>query len=224
MKLFASLLAILFFAACNNNNNPSNTEMQNDSNNVVINNDSNNIVRRTDSININTGNNNTTADKLIIPGEKIGKALLNTNADSLEILFGKPDMSDAAMGKAWLTWYGKKRDEHNNKTELDIYTAYKDTSMREKTVQQIRTTSSYFHTENDIHVYGSLSEVRKAFPQMHKVKQSAEDEKKMLVFDDVQNGIAFEFENETGQKMCTGIFVHGKGKKVTDVYIVPPSE
>jgi hypothetical protein len=46
------------------------------------------------------------------------------DATNLETEFGKPDMSDAAMGKAWLTWYGKK-DEHNNKTELNIYTHIK---------------------------------------------------------------------------------------------------
>src|SRR4051794_3721472 len=70
------------------------------------------------------------ANKLIVPGKSIGKVELGMGDDKLEPEFGKSDMSDAAMGKAWLTWYGKKPDEHNNKTELNIYTTYKDTSMR----------------------------------------------------------------------------------------------
>ncbi|MBV9960963.1 MAG: hypothetical protein JO072_01835 [Parafilimonas sp.] len=163
----------------------------------------------------------TKADKLIVPGERIGKAVLNTNSDSLETLFGKADFSDAAMGKAWLTWYGK-RDEHNNKTELDIYTSYKDTSMREKSVQQIRTTSSYFNTGNNIHVYSSLEEIKEAFPQVHKIQQNMADAKKFIVYDDVQNGIAFTIVNTNGQKICTAIFVHLKGRKVTDIYIAAP--
>jgi hypothetical protein len=162
------------------------------------------------------------SNNVITPGKSIGKAVIGTNADSLELLFGKPDFSDATMGKAWLIWYGKKRDEHNNKTQLDIYTSYKDTSMREKTVQQIRTTSSYFITENGVQVYTSLNEIKQAFPSVIQIKQNGEDAKKFTVYDDIKNGIAFEIINVNGQQICRAIFVHTKGKKVTDIYIGAP--
>lgn len=42
------------------------------------------------------------SDSLIIPGESIGKVVLGENVASLQVL-GEPDLSDAAMGKAWLT-------------------------------------------------------------------------------------------------------------------------
>jgi hypothetical protein len=131
-------------------------------------------------------------------------------------------MSDAAMGKAWLTWYGKK-DEHNNRTELNIYTTYRDTSMREKSVQQIRTTSSFFSTGNNMHVYSSLDEIKKVFPGIQKLDQLANNGRNISVYDDVKNGIAFEIADANDQKICTAIIVHIKGRKVSDIYIPTPS-
>lgn len=155
------------------------------------------------------------AEELIVPGERIGKTALGTNAEELGKLLGPADESDAAMGKAWLTWYGKKRDEHNNRTELNIYTTYKDTSMREKTVQQIRVTSSYFRTAEGAGVYRSLEGIRKAFSRVVKVAEYRDDGQAIDVYDDKDSGIAFEIAKE----LCVGVIVHGKGKSVVDVYM-----
>ncbi|HEY8914967.1 MAG TPA: hypothetical protein VIM87_00975, partial [Chitinophaga sp.] len=70
------------------------------------------------------------SEKLVSAGKGIGKIDLGSNADKLTELLGKPDFSDAAMGKAWLTWYSKRRDEHNNRNELNIFTTYADSTMR----------------------------------------------------------------------------------------------
>ena len=208
------------FAACNSD---SEQTVRNDtSTNVVTQNKDSNTIISNDSANTSQDSVQTTANKIIIPGNRIGDAVLNMNADSLGILFGKPDMSDAAMGKAWITWYGKKRDEHNNKTELNIYTAYKDSNMRDRSVQQIRTSSSYFSTDNNIHVYSSLEDIQRAFPNAHKIDQNAEDAKRFVVYDDVQQGVAFQIVSANNSNICTGIFVHLKGKKVRDVYIDAP--
>ncbi len=228
MKKLSFIIVTVLLFACNNNNRSAQNNTSIDTNTAILDTGNNNKIvdtNRNDLSNdtgITNPINTTGSDKLIVPGEKIGRAVLNTNADSLEQLFGKPDMSDAAMGKAWLTWYGKKNDEHNNKTQLDIYTAYKDTGMREKSVQQVRTTSSFFNTGNGIHVYSSLNEIQKAFPEIHKVKQNEEDTKKFTVYDAVKDGIAFEIVNVNNQKICTAIFIHFKGKKVMDIYIASP--
>ena len=127
---------------------------------------------------------------LIVAGESVGKITLGTDASTLQSTLGKPDMSDAAMGKAWTTWYGKKRDEHNNKTELNIYTAYKDTSMREQTVQQIRTTSSFFTTADSMHVYSSLDDIKNKYA----VKKSAQyksEGRTINIYDDKQTRHCF---------------------------------
>lgn len=156
--------------------------------------------------------------RLIIAGERIGKVKLDEDVSSLEVL-GRPDKSDAAMGKAWLYWQGK-RDEHNNTTELDVYTAYEDSTMREKTVQQVRTTSSQFATANHIHVYSSLEEIEQKFPEIKKIAFYNEDGRNLLIYDAVEQGIAFEIAKANNQLICTGIIIHEKNKPVTEIYIM----
>jgi hypothetical protein len=155
--------------------------------------------------------------QLIVPGESIGNISIGTDATDLETLLGKPDASDAAMGKAWLTWNGK-RDEHNNVTSLNIYTTYKDSSMRQKTVQQIRTTSSSFSTVEDLHVYASLETIKDKFSAIKKRAHYTDEGTDIIIFDEQQKGIAFEIVAASGQQICTGIIVHKKGEAVTNVY------
>lgn len=118
-----------------------------------------------------------------------------------------------------LPWKGR-RDEHNNATELNVYTTYKDSTMNEKTVQQVRTTSSFFTTANNIHVYSSLSEIRQAFPLIQKSASYNEDGRNIHIYDVINEGIAFEVADAGSQQICTGIIVHQKGKKVTEIYIM----
>ena len=211
--------------ACNNKNSSTNTT----SDSVAIANDSEvNAATDSDEVDSVQDMNDSTVDSrsqeiggnpLIVPGESVGKISLGMDASNLQNILGKPDMSDAAMGKAWTIWYGKKRDEHNNKTELDIYTAYKDTSMRQHTVQQIRTTSSFFKTENGIHVYSSLDDIKKAFPFVKRSSKYKQNGVNITVFDDRNNGIAFETAPSDIQNICVGIIIHQKQKSVNDIYI-----
>jgi hypothetical protein len=158
-------------------------------------------------------------DRLIVPGESIGKTPLGMDAQNIETVLGKPDRSDAAMGKAWLTWYGKGRDEHNNKTELDIYTTYRDNSMREKTVQQIRVTSSFFKTSGGVGVYNSLDEIKRFFPALKQVARYKDDGRTIRIYDDVGKGISFDIAEAGKQLICVGVTVHLKGKPVAQTYI-----
>jgi hypothetical protein len=221
-KLFFSFLIFFLFNACNNapatNENTSTedtvtnqdtTAAQPDT--VVTNNDNKNVV-------VNDAENPESVP-LIIAGESVGKITLGTDASTLQNILGKPDMSDAAMGKAWTTWYGKKPDEHNNKTELDIYTAYKDTSMREQTVQQIRTTSSFFVTADSLHVYSSLGEIKNKYA-VKKVSQYKAEGRTTNIYDDKSDGIAFEIASANEQNICIGIIIHTKNKSVNDIYIM----
>ncbi len=217
------LLTTVFFAACGNNTKQVAKDQISDTSTTAA------VVTERKDTNATSPAIKQSVDEVaasnnvVIPGKSIGKVEIGMIDTSLETLFGKPDLSDAAMGKAWLTWYGKKPDEHNNKTQLDVYTAYKDTSMRDKSVQQIRTTSSFFKTEQNVHVYSSLDDIQKAFPAIKKVPQSADDAKKFMVYDDVNNGIAFEIVDANDQQICRAIFIHVKGKGVRDIYIAAPS-
>ena len=217
-KLFISLFIFFLFTACNNapatNNDTSNKDSITTQPDTIIKHD-------TTAVNNDTIKNveTTEGEPLIIAGKSVGKVSLGTDASTLQNILGKPDMSDAAMGKAWITWYGKKPNEHNNKTELDIYTAYKDTSMREQTVQQIRTTSSFFSTADSVHVYSSLDDIKNKYA----VKKSARynsDNRTINIYDDKSRGIAFEIASAGTQTICTGIIIHPKNKSVNDIYIM----
>ena len=157
------------------------------------------------------------ADK-IIPGERIGKIALGQTPETFVHILGKPDSSDAAMGKAWMTWMGK-RDEHNNKTELNVYVTYKDSTMKEKVVKQIRTTSSSFSTREGIHVYSSLNEIKVKYADIKEAASFASATRHFIIYDDVDSGIAFDIVDANGQKICTGITVHPPGQPVTETYI-----
>jgi len=155
--------------------------------------------------------------KILIAGERAGKIILNSSAENLEGLIGKADLSDAAMGKAWQTWYGSS-DTAAQRTELNIYTAYSDKKMVKHTVQQIRVTSPFFTTTTGIHVNSKLREITTAYPQATKAATFRSQQKSVLLYDDQPGGIAFEVQ--AADSVCKGIIIHQKGKKVTDIYIM----
>jgi hypothetical protein len=221
MKYLFLIIALLFFEACNQQPNTEN----NAADSAAITNDAKprerdalSDINKSGKTNNDTITNEGPANKVIVPGKSIGNIEIGMDDSGLEA-FGKPDMSDAAMGKAWITWYGKKPDEHNNKTQLNVYTAYKDTSMRAKTVQQIRTTSSFFETAGGLHVNASLSDIKQQYPKLKKVAVYTDDGRKIDIYDAQQQGIAFEIVNANQQQICTGIIIHKSGVKVTQVYI-----
>jgi len=149
----------------------------------------------------------------IIPGERIGLTKLKENVETLSEL-GKPDFSDSAMGKSWATWISKD-DEKN---ELNIYSTYKNSEMKEKVVRQIRITSPKFQTPSEISTGKSLQEAQKAFQDIKLVAKYTDQKAKnrVEIYDSQVNGIAFEFiQNE-----CAAIIVHTKGKKVIEEYIM----
>lgn len=163
--------------------------------------------------------------RLIIPGKQVGKLKIADSDSLMFVLLGKADFSDAAMGKAWITWYGKK-DVHNNRTELNVYTTYRDTSMRDKAVQQIRTTSAYFATTSGIRVYDSYSRIQELYPHLVYKAKYKDNDRTIKVYDETGQGIAFETAMDGAEEICTGIIVHRPGYEVTAVYLSlhPPIE
>lgn len=153
----------------------------------------------------------------IIPGRYIGAIFLGENPDSVLDALGKPDFSDAAMGKAWLTWWGK-RDEHNNQTQLDVYVTYKDSSMSTRSVQQIRTTSSNYQLADSLHVYSSLQSLQGTYPDLAYTGSYQEDGREIKIYDAEAAGVAFEIAEAGTQRICTGIIIHLPGKAVNNVY------
>ena len=152
---------------------------------------------------------------LIVPGQSIGNVVIEMDAGQIEKLLGKPDLSDAAMGKAWLTWFSKVSDTITG-NELNIYTEYKDNEMAEKVVRQIRITSDEFQTADGISTGKTLDEISKIFSEIKLVGQyDTSTSHPVSVYDAVEKGIAFEVEHN----VCTGIIIHSKGRAVSEEYI-----
>ena len=161
----------------------------------------------------------TNNSQLIIAGKQIGRIVIGMPADSLQPMLGKPDRSDAAMGKAWLSWYNKKRDEHNNRVSLDIFTAYADNTMEKKNVQQVRTTATNYSTDKGVKVYSDLANIQQQYPGVvnsGKYKELNSD-RVFTLYDDLNSGIAFEIIEANNQQICIGIIVHIPGKKLIEI-------
>ena len=160
-----------------------------------------------------------TSGQSIVPGKQIGRIVLGMPADSLQPLLGKPDRSDAAMGKAWLSWYNAKRDERNNRISLDVFTAYADSTMKKKNVQQVRTTSTEYSTSTGLKVYDDLATIQQKHPGVAfggKYKELNSD-RVFSLYDDLNSGIAFEIVEANQQTICIGIIVHYPGKTIIEI-------
>ena len=157
---------------------------------------------------------------LIIPGTSIGTTVLGENATTLSSL-GQPDLSDAAMGKAWMSWYSDKPAVHGVKTELMVSTGYKDSEMKEKIIKVIRTNSPDFKTSGGNGVGVSVLSIVEEFPNIKATSEytNTETGQKIQIFDDEASGIAFEIRNEIDKK-CIGITVHLKNKPAGNEYVV----
>jgi hypothetical protein len=172
-----------------------------------------------------TKDDNVSSNNLIIPGKQIGKTQIGDDPETLIKNLGKPDSSDAAMGKAWLFWNGK-RDVHNNKTLLAVYTTYKDNTMKEKIVKLIYSTSSFFKTNNGVGVYSDLDEIKKQFPELLHVSQFKErkSERMIHIYTDKDQGIAFETAEARDQQICIAVTVYMPNENLLDLYIPLHSE
>lgn len=159
-----------------------------------------------------TGNTSRPLTMLIVPGEKIGGIALGQTAESLRIL-GTPSKQDAAMGKAWMTWTGP------DARELNIFTTYRDDTMKEKVVKLIRTTSPEFRTESGAGPGQAADSVRKAFPSLEKAAAyTTADNHHITLWANKTAGIAFETDFTNGQNTCVGVIVFEKGTDVTAFY------
>lgn len=155
----------------------------------------------------------------IIPGQSIGNVSLEQDSETLAFL-GDADLSDAAMGKAWLTWYSANSKLVNGKSELNIFTTYKDGDMKEKVVRQIRITSPDFMTDSGIKTGMPFSEIEKLIPNPEYIGnfKNPGSADRVELYDDTAMGIAFEILNTGSEKTCVAIIVHPKDRKVTEEY------
>jgi hypothetical protein len=206
--LSSVLLSFLLLAACHNPEGSQNNTASKDTSDLSA------VNAQTD---VSEASHRGSSSDQIIPGRYIGPIFLGESPDSVLDALGKPDFSDAAMGKAWLTWRGK-RDEHNNQTQLDVYVTYKDSSMSTRSVQQIRTTSSNYQLADSLHVYSSFQSLQGTYPDLAYTGSYQEDGREIKIYDAEAAGVAFEIVEAGTQRICTGIIIHLPGTAVNNVY------
>jgi hypothetical protein len=220
MKIIILAIIIVFLnIACQNTANNTNADIATQTDSAVA---SGSDQPKKDSV---SKDENGSLNDLIIPGKQIGKTQIGDDPEILVKNLGKPDSSDAAMGKAWLFWNGK-RDEHNNKNLLAVYTTYKDNTMKEKIVKLIYSTSSFFKTSNGVGVYSDLDEIKKQFPGLQQVTQFKErnSERMIYIYADKNQGIAFETAEARDQQICIAVTVYIPNENLLDLYIPLHSE
>lgn len=130
---------------------------------------------------------------LIVPGRSVGEISLGDDIHMLNKLLGKPDLSDAAMGKAWGIWFSKDSVD-GMRNEIAIYSAYRDTSMRVKEVKQIRFTAGQFKTQDGYSTGRTLNDTKLKFPAIEKIVSYLNEKlDTVTVYDSKADGISFEF-------------------------------
>jgi hypothetical protein len=138
---------------------------------------------------------------LIVPGHSMGRTALGPHGDSYLKRLPKPNASDAGMSQLRLVWVSKPMTGKPH--TLFIHTvsngALNIKPYSDVTIDQIRVTSPYFHTQSGIHTGSTLAAIRKQFPHLHNVQEKGVYESK---------GIAFEFDSPVNsQSRCVAIAV-----------------
>jgi len=157
--------------------------------------------------------------QLIIPGKSIGQTAINMKAEEVNKRLGKGDKSNAAMGKAWAIWYSKPTARDTIRKEATIYFVTNMGGPDEASrVKQIRVTSAYFKTADNLGVGSKLEFIQPAFPHLKQVTSYASNQtnQPITILDDIATGIAFEINPDN---TCVAAVVHEPQQPVNTTYI-----
>jgi hypothetical protein len=155
------------------------------------------------------------SDHLIVPGQSIGDITLNENADSVFKILGKPDSSDAAMGKMVATWI-KHHDTTTYETQV-FFSRQMGVGDEASRVKEIRVTGPDFKTANYLGTGVTMQSIIEKYNfNLVKAAQYMAGSKRFFIFDDVVAGISFEVNNK---RICTGIIVHTPNENSTAQYL-----
>ena len=146
---------------------------------------------------------------LIVPGSRLGAVRLGSNGAEVLKSLPKPYVVDSGMSQTRQVW--RSRRAGGNYDTLFIHTVSNGVidakPVEGITIDLIRSTAKRFHTANGISVGSPFKPIRTQFSGITTVKDVP------TVYDDVKNGIAFEFDKPpTAESRCIAIMVHLPGK------------
>jgi hypothetical protein len=174
--------------------------------------DSNKMRLNSDSLKADSAD----AKFLIVPGKSIGRFYLGQDITELDSILGKPNFSDAAMGKAWSIWY-RGDTSRFRKREIAVYSSYADSTMKWKAVKQIRVNSNKVTTVTGLNNGNLLSSFTAKYSDFKKVATFVNGNlgDTILLYDSKSNGIAAEFIRDISR----AIIIHKKGEQVNETYL-----
>ena len=153
------------------------------------------------------------------PGRSLARLRLGADAGPALAPLGKPSFADAAMQKAWGTWYGKD----SARTQVDVYTAPQNNDVDHHTVQLVRTTSREFRLPNSLGVGSALSEIQAAYGQLPLATTYQLKAGPRYLYDDVKQGVAFETDGQAADSRCRAVIVHLPGQAVLAAALPMPA-
>ena len=146
---------------------------------------------------------------LVVPGCSLGQTHLGVRGTADLKRLPRPDGGDAAMGgRRWMAWKSK-----TSKDTLAVFVVdrgYLDPPRPGVIVEDIRATSSKFHTPNGAASGMTLAQIKRRFPQGRLEPANGE----ASWFYTVKQGIAFEFRPRPGASACClSVTVFAPGRK-----------
>lgn len=190
-------LCVLTLFACRQKNKTFRDAMKNESEN------------HTDAA--NTTSATVAGNRLIIPGKSIGETTLNEPAANIMARLGKPDFSDAAMGKNVSVWY---TDHSKNGYATHMYFSTNMGNDDTSRVKAIHVSSPSFKTQNGLYAGVLIADAKK----LHKLDSLSAfkiNGRKRVLYDDVAAGIAFDTDRSGN---IIGVTVHEPGKSALNAY------
>jgi hypothetical protein len=152
-----------------------------------------------------------------VPGRSLGNLKLGADVATLAP-YGPADYSDAAMQKAWATWYGTGHPA----AQLDVYSTMIPGQDTHKSVQVVRATSPYFRLANGLRNGSTLHQIQECYGQLPLASSYQLKAGTRYLYDDVKRGIAFELDGKTSTSVCRALVVHLPGQSVNKIYLAMP--
>lgn len=156
--------------------------------------------------------------QLVVPGRSLGRLRLGADVATALPPLGPAAYGDAAMMKAWVTWYGQGHPP----AQLDVYTALVPGQDSHKTVQVVRATSPYFRLANGLRNGSTLTQIRAAYGQLPLAATYQVPAGTRYLYDDVRRGIAFELDGPVAGSHCRALLIHWPGRAVANTYLSLP--
>ena len=159
------------------------------------------------------------ANDTIVPGRSIGLISINEKAPDVIKTLGQPDSSDAAMGKALLSWFAKPviKDGDTTVNSVRIFTKTNFGGKEEASrVRLIRITSPFFKTIGRVSTGSTLAFIKTQYPAIKKwASYDLAEDKPVIIYADMKDGISFEI---CGTTKCVGIAVHQPNETAWELY------